>query len=286
VAALTTALSGPNRELRRSAAAGLARSPHALALPALLTAYDLEREHLTRAVLLLAIGRRNEAAARRFLLDELRGAPKALRSFAALGLALHVRDRADADAKAELRAAFAAEHNHSARGAWLLALGLARAEGALDLLGASLTGGTPEMRMVAAEALALTGTPAAAQRLRLRLGVEPCPAVLSAVAAALCTIGAEGDAAAVAALLRSEARFEAAIGLADALGRRPSALAAGALRELAADGTRPALVRAAAVAALGQIVREPPPERLLDLVRGANWRALPPWVEQLLAVAM
>lgn len=288
VAALTRAASGPIRELRRSAAAGLGRSAHALALPALQTAYDLEREQLTRANLLLAIGRHAEPAARAFLLAELGTTQKALRCFAALALAHTLRPQAeDADAaRAALRAAFAAERNHSAHGAYLIALGLARDRGALDLLAEQLAHGVPAVRMAAAEGLALLGGDAAAERLQRRLRQEECPIVRCTIADGLGAIGIESDLAEIVRVLGAEQHVEAASALALALGRRYSAVGLEALQALAFDDAREVAVRAAAVVGLGTMLREPPSRRLVELVRDANWRALPPWLSELLASAL
>ncbi len=288
VAALTRALSGPNRELRRSAAAGLGRSPHALALPALQTAYDLEREQVTRAALLLAIGRHREPDARAFLLAELSATQRALRCFAALGLGHAVRTLgSDGDAaRTALRTAFVADHNHSAHGAYLIALGLARDTAALDLLAERLAHGTPALRLAAAEGLTLLGGDDAVRRLRARLRDEPCRVVRSAIADGLCVIGRESDVTAVADVLAAEAQTDAAAALATALGRRYTAVGLAALRALAFDAARPSTVRAAAVAGLGTMLREPPPRRLVELVREANWRAMPAWLSNLLAAAL
>src|SRR5213075_2801225 len=55
-------LSGRNLAARRSAALALARVGSDLATPGLMTAFELEKEQLTRGFLLLAIGQRGEPA--------------------------------------------------------------------------------------------------------------------------------------------------------------------------------------------------------------------------------
>ncbi len=288
VAALTRNASGENRELRRSAAAALGRSPHALALPALQTAYDLEREQTTRAALLLALGARPEPSARAFLLMELRTGPKALRCFAALALARAARAHADdaAGVRAALREGFEAERNHSAHGAWLIAFGLGRDVDALELLDEQLVHGTPSIRMAAAEGLALLGGDRAAHRLQRRLAGEPCPIVRAALADGLCAIGIDSDLAQVGELLRAETHVEAAAAIALAMGRRPSTIGLAALEAMAFDAVRPAAVRAAALTGLARMLRQPPSRCLVELVTNTNWRAMPPWLGYLLATAL
>ncbi|MHC5072283.1 MAG: HEAT repeat domain-containing protein, partial [Planctomycetota bacterium] len=131
---LARATRGTKLEARRSAALALGTIRHPGAMAEMFAAHQQEHEHLTRAFLLISIGRQGGAKARRFLVNSIRTGPKTLRPWAALGLGLAARQQAtdvDADLVDALRAAYRAEKSHHARGAYLIALGLARDVGSL-----------------------------------------------------------------------------------------------------------------------------------------------------------
>jgi hypothetical protein len=282
VGTLTRVLSGPHAELRRSAALALGQCRHELALPALLTAFDLEREHLTRGVLLLAIGAHQEPEARKFLCAELRGGPKALRAWAALGLGLALRNADDAVARTCLRAAQAAEKNDSAAGAYLLALGLARDTEALPILQAAMRAdGEASMRLIAADALALIASDVARAILREQVRLDACYSTRAAMAELLCGIGDEDDIAAVRARLQFAAHDQEKAAFALALGARFSPDSAARLREVARDAKQSTALRAAAVHALGRMLDDRVAHRLAALTRCSNWRLRPQWLDVL-----
>ncbi|MEZ5966850.1 MAG: HEAT repeat domain-containing protein [Planctomycetota bacterium] len=282
VATLTHALSGRNRSLRRSAALGLGRSAHDLALPALKTAYDLEREHLSRGVVLLAIGAHREPDARRFLVQELRRGPKSLRSWAALGLGLHLRQGTDEDAAAELRAALGRERNDSATPAYMLGMGLARDALAVPALAEALsTEREASMRIAAGDALALIGDDEARATLRAHVKADPCPTTRATLAELLVGIGTDADVEAVVKSLRvAETDAERAL-LTYALGARFTPRSFAVLRDRASDARTDPRLRAAAVQALGRMLDESPAYRFAELTRGSNWQLLPEWLDWL-----
>src|SRR5690606_10337456 len=118
------ALAGRELSLRRSAALALGRSGEPLALPSLMTAFEIENERFTQALTLLAIGEHEAVDARDFLIEQMREGKKPLRAWAALALGIWARDRDDAAARAAIRAGWRAERNQDQADAYLLAMGL------------------------------------------------------------------------------------------------------------------------------------------------------------------
>jgi HEAT repeat protein len=255
IAALTAAASAASVDVRCSAALALGRSHHALALPALLTAYETEHTAAARAALLLAIGDHGGALGKVALLQQMANGPKPLRAFAALALGLWANhNNLGADIR-RVREAAATEHNHDLAGAWLLALGLLRDAGSRDFMLAALRHGEDsETRAAAADALALLGDPAAIESLAATLADDSCPFVRSAVAAALGSFGA----AAVPPLLRAihgDCNPSSSAEAAYALGAIDDPYAASALLILAKDEAAAPAVRAGAVRGLGRYYR-------------------------------
>jgi len=282
VATLTGALSGPNRLLRRSAAFGLGRSKHQLALPALKTAYDLENEQLTRAVILLAIGTHREPEARDFLQEELRQSAKALRAWAALGLGLWLRSNDDERARAELRAAVRRERNDSAAPAYLLAMGLARDAGAVPLLAEAMREEREAMmRLAAGDALAMIADDAARTVLRGQIEVDPCATTRVALTELLVGVGTDVDVDAVIARIHRVSSEVERAQLIAALGARLAPASFALLRRLVHDPDTTPRVRAAAVHAVGRMLDAGEAYRFAELSRGSNWQLLPDWLEWL-----
>ncbi len=206
LAVLQDALVGRDLELRRSAALALGRSPQALALPALMTAYELESEPLTRGFELLSIAAHGGPSARDLLLEAFTDGPSALEPWAALALGIHARGSGDIRIRKTLLEAAPRVRNEDSRPAVLLALGLAHESAAIPLALATLERApSARERGYAATTLALLG---AANRdpLRGRLSIERSGFVRATIAQALGTLGDPLDAPAL---------FEALTGLAD-----------------------------------------------------------------------
>lgn len=255
VAALTMAVGERNADVRRSAALALGRSHHALALPALQTAFELENDQLTRAMLLLAIGDHGGLAARNLLCAEVTTGSKALRGFAALALGLWGRARADESVAAAVQKSLALERNRDQRGAYLLALGLLRHRASLELLSTELTAGnTSPTRRAAASALGMLGDSAALAVLARSLREDTCPEVRAHVARALTSLGLPAIEA-LRSAMREDASSDVRGTAAFALGGIAEPGVAVALVELARDQGAPATARAGAALGLGRHFR-------------------------------
>ncbi|HEX6813084.1 MAG TPA: HEAT repeat domain-containing protein [Planctomycetota bacterium] len=274
VAALTIAAGERSVDVRRSAALALGRSHHALALPALQTAYELEHDQLTRAMLLLAIGDHGGLAAKDFLGTELAGGSKAIRGFAALALGLWGRARADESVAAPIQKALAAERNRDQRGAYLLALGMLRHGGSRDLLIGELgTGSTSATRGAAASALGMLGDVTTMAALTRCLREDSCPAVRSQAARSMTGLG-QAAIETLRTAMREELNSEVRSAAAFALGGIAEPSVAVDLVELASDEAAPAAVRAGAALGLGRHFRQHDP-RLPDLRFQQNYTVLP-----------
>ena len=253
MALLTDALSGPSVDVRRSAALALGRSRHPLALPALMTAFELEHELLARAFLLLAIGDHGGAEAGAFLSEQVSEGRKPLRAWAALGLGLWGRERDDAAARKAVRDGYQSEGNRQQDGAWLLALGMLRDRDSLPMFSAALGGRDSRTRAAAADALALCGDKTAPEILRTTLRSDQCPFVRGAAASALGICGGRIDVEALAEAARTDAVPEVRGAAATALGALGSEPALAALLALAT--ATDATTRAGAMRGLGRIAR-------------------------------
>lgn len=254
VAALTVAANERSVDLRRSALLALGRTGHALALPALMSAYEFEREPVAKAFALYAIGAHGGADGNAFLHRELTAGPKALRAQAALGLALHARARPDPRAAAAIRLALELDHNHDQRGGYLLALGLLRDPLALGTLLNHLRDPSPMLRAAAAAALGLLRSPIGRDALAERLVVDPCPDVRGQVAAAL---GLHGPSAApsLQRALATDGALEVRAAAAFAIGATGDPALASNLMELLRDPNSPPQLQAQAVLGLGRLFR-------------------------------
>lgn len=280
---LTTALSARSPDVRRSAAWSLARTRHDLALPVLLTAFELERELATKQVLLLAIGSHGGMPGVALVEEQLLHGKKPLRSFAALSLGLLARQQALPLVAARLRQAFESERNHEHAGAYLLALGLAGDHASLPLLRQTLRNGADATaRAMAAEALALLQAVAELPLLQHALQSDSCPFVRAAVAGA---IGNLGNGA------------EHATALAEAASRDPDnsvrTAAAFALGAFGSDAARRELLqlvrsedvatRAGAMSGLGRLLRARSTLVGAGLTAAANSSLWPDWLRWALA---
>ncbi len=286
LAALQHALVGRDLELRRSAALALGRSPQVLALPALMTAYELESEPLARGFALLSIGAQGGPRARDFLLEAFTDGPRAIEPWAALALGIHARGSDDVLVKRKLLEAAPRVRNEDSRPAVLLALGLAREGAAIPLALATLERApSARERGYAATTLALLG---AANRapLRGRLAAERSGFVRATIAHALATLGDPLDAPAL---------FDALSGLADpglkavtaaALGLLGAPTALAALDELARREGGSNLVRATALDGLGLLLERGEPLVLPEASEGANYALYEDWVFDLFQLVL
>jgi HEAT repeat protein len=255
VAVLTALANDKSPDVRRAAAGALGRSRHPLALPALQTAFELEHEGRTLAMQLLAIGDHGGDAARPFLTKVLASGKKPLRAFAAIGLGLWGRGRADKELAQRLTTGFQSERNRDQQGAYLLALGLLQHAPAHDLLAHTLrTHGKSDVRAAAASGLGLMGSGAALPALQQALADDSCPYVRQQVAQALQQVGKDAFEPLLDAL-RKEKNPGVRQGIAVALGGIADPRVGPALLAIAADAAQPAEVRAGAALGLGRHFR-------------------------------
>jgi HEAT repeat protein len=244
LATLLRLLNGPNPDLRRSAALALGSFRHPLALQPLQTAFELEREPLARAFLLLAIGRQGGSAAKEFLVHTLRTGPSPLRHWCALALGIAAREDGDREARLAIRAAARSEKNRDVLPAYFVASGIARDPEVADTLRQALsTSSDPRVRMTAAVSLAMTGHPGAREALLARLDKDPCPWTRAAIAQAL---GLVSDLRDVGTLLRLAGDFR------DATHRATAAYALGFHGTMAAIEGLAGIVRSKATAPQGR----------------------------------
>lgn len=274
VAALTALANDKSLDVRRSAALALGRSRHALALPALQSAFELEHENVTQALQLLAIGDHGGAAARSFLLAVLVDGQKPLRAHAALALGLWGRDRDAGDLPKHVVAAFDGERNRDQRGAYLLALGLLRHTPSRDLMMAELrSNANSSTRGAAAAALGLLADRAALPALVDALAGDSCPWVRQQAARALPGLG-DGAVPVLIRTMREDKDALVQSAAAVALGGLADARAAAALLAFAADDSVPAAARAGAAQGLGRHFRRDEPT-LPGRRFQQNWLVLP-----------
>lgn len=263
---------------RRAAALALGDFQGELALPVLLTAYEQEREPLTRGYVLGAIGRRGDEEARRFLLDVLDEAPRAERPWIALALGLASRGESDDALRARLVAEHEAENNSEARGAWSLALGLVGDVGSMPALLDELAVANSTRRMYAALALGLVGGDEAREALRAAIGAESDDLTRTSMLQALALQGRHEDSqlllAELAALRSYENQGLVALSLGVHGGR---STLDGCLAALDGDEHAPP-ARAAALEAAGLMLAQSPGLALAELARSADPDELPEWV--------
>lgn len=275
-------LSGSQMELRRSAALSLGEYRHDLVVAGLLTAHDLEKESMTRSYALVSLGRQGGVKARERLVEALDSSDSAERAWAALGLGILAREAGDPSLASELAPALKRVKLVGERPAYWLALGLARAEGAFDVLAHELVEARdPQARMYAAQALALLGGERAHGILRERLAVERSDLARSQIALALGVLGRREDVEAIAKSLaglgdpmlqRQVASALAFHGTSDALVR---------LGAMLADEKLDAAVRAAAIDGLGMLLGKTQPLALAATARSSNPTLQPPWLREI-----
>lgn len=274
IATLTKLANDRGADVRRSAALALGRSKHALALPALQTAFELEHENITRGLQLLAIGDHGGDGARAFLVKAMTDGNKQLRGQAALALGLWGRGRAFGDAGERIAAAFATERNGDQKGAYLLALGLLGHAPARELLtGALHDASSSPSRGAAAAALGVLGDRAALPALQQAAVEDSCPWVRQQATRAMACLGV-GAIDALIAAMKDDKDATVQRAAAFALGGLTDARVPAALLAFAADESAPATARAGAALGLGRHFRRHEP-RLPALRFQHNYLLMP-----------
>lgn len=283
VTELLKLLAGARMDLRRSAALALGDVPDPRVLPALIAAVQNESEPLARGFLLISIGKQGGEQARAFLMETLEKGESNARRWVVLALGIDAHRLANAEHSEAvglaIRAASARERNPESRGAYWLALGLARSRHALDVLQTVLAEASDAReRMYAASSLAMIGGEQATRILRERLQVESAPMARVAIANALGVLGASEDVPGILGMLQQlrqpSLQAHAASAIADTA--TPAALLA--LTDLARTEDGPPARRAAAVEGLGMILSPIPPLSLASVSCEANYTVFNDWL--------
>jgi len=273
--ALQRTLAGPRLELRRSAALALAEVQHDLVLPRIMTAFELEKEPLTRGFLLLAIARQGGEKATKFLTRQLTRGPRALRPWAALALGLAARE-GDRAALPPLRKA---ELSKSDQGAVWLALGLARDEESVPVLKTALGKlGSPRVRSHAATALALIGGERARHALLSRQVDEGSPGVKVVIAQCLGVMGHDEDAVVLLETLKGATRPEYSGVMAVGLGYHGADATLTGLTDLLGERNLDPVVRGTTISAIGLLLDRRPGLEFTALSRRTNFAIAPSWL--------
>ena len=286
LAELQRFLNGPRLDLRRSAALALGGCENSLALPALMVAYEVEAESLTRGFLLVSMGKQGGAKAQSYLMHVLEKGETGMRRWAALALGIEARNVTDPEVAATLssaiRTAALREKNQDSVGAYWLASGLARDTEAWPSIRDGLTEcGNPRQRMYAASALALLGGDPSLYVLRDRIKSESQAMVRVAIAQSLGVLGRTSDVAPMFDMLMhlSEPALQAQGATAMAAHGTPDALRA--LMELARLETGSNVRRAAALEGLGMILSPQPAMTFATVSREANYTVFADWVNDI-----
>ncbi len=287
LAKLQTILSGPRLDLRRSAAFALGATHDASVQPALMTAWELESESLTRGLVLIAIGRLGGAKAHAFLSKVLAEGESGQRRWAALALGVLARETRDPETTKLLRDALEREKNPAGRAAFWLACGLVRDESSIDRFANELaTAADPRQRMYAATSLALVGGPRCAAILRERLPAESNAMARVGIAQGLGVLGEYQDARAMRGALDRLAEPALQGISATALAFHGSLDALKQLSELARGDTGPRMRRAASIEGLGLMLTRARPLALADLSRRMNYTVMPDWAQGLFQILL
>jgi HEAT repeat protein len=278
LAVLLHALSGRQLDERRSAALALGEFSSDLALQPLMTAAETEAEPLARAFALLSIGRRGGPEASAFLRSYIEEGPKPSRAWCALALGMAARqDAADSESRKALRAALAREKNREAKGAYFLALGIAKDMPSLALLEDALVNGSSyEIRSAAAMGLGVLEDEKATDVLRSRLAADSCEYTRAAIAEAIGFVGDHTDCTRLAESFQSMKIAENQSQAAMALGLHGQRRSVEELIAAVKDTDRPALERAAAMDALQVVLGKSPSLTVSALLRQSNFLVYPP----------
>ena len=275
---LLHALSGRRLDERRSAALALGEFASDLALQPLMTAAETEAEPLTRAFALLSIGRRGGPAAGAFLRAYIEEGPKPSRAWCALALGMAARlEPGDLESREALRSALKREKNREAKGAYFLALGIARDLPSLPILRDALVNGSSyEIRSAAAMGLGVLEDEKATDVLRARLSEDSCEYTRAAIAEAIGFVGDHTDCTRLTESFQSMKIAENQRQAAMALGLHGQRKSVEELIAAVKDTDRPALERAAATDALQVVLGRSPSLTVSALLRQSNFLVYPP----------
>jgi HEAT repeat protein len=299
LSALLDAANGRKIESRRGALLALGELDGAL--EPLMTAYEGEKDALARGFALLSIGRLGGAShlggaaagrlgdapdrrskARAFLVRELERGPASVRPWCALALGVLAGEGGDAEACEVLRAGYEREKVRSSRGAYLLALGIARDGEAEALLRDALLAKDAPTRAYAAQGLGLLVTAGSRGALRAALVAEETPLVRTAVAQALAL---QGDPRDVEMLLNELDRARSPLlrgQIAAALGFHGSREAIAGLLERLERDTLQGESRAAALGALAIGLSGRDSIALGEASAWSNHAVFPGWLQEML----
>jgi HEAT repeat protein len=285
-------VSGSRLDLRRSAALALGGIADPMALPPLMTAFELETEPLTKSFLLVSIGQQGGEAAREFLRKELERGDAQQRRWCALALGILSRGSAgvtgtDATVADAIRAAASREHAHDAQAAYWIASGLARDAKALpEIRKALCTAKDPRQRMYAASALALIGGDETLAILRERRTADESELVQVAIAQALGCLGQSSDAAGLIDTL-VHLRDPDHQGLAAvAMAFHGSSEALRGLSEVLRLDSGSNVRRAAAIDGLGMLLAKRAPLALSEISRSSNFTLFADFENDLFQVSL
>lgn len=283
---LTEILNGRREDLRRSAAMAIGDMQSPLGAATLKTAFETEKEVVTRGFVLIALGQTPDDTTTEFLIEVLEDESSMLRPWAALALGLVARERDDAAARDALRKAFTEESSATARGAYLLAFGLGGDEEARGFLEKGLASKQVPQRSYAALGLALLGGEASRDVLVAHMETERSDFVRTNVAHAIGCLGDDRDGPllleTLAELSNPQMKGVAAV----ALAYHGSQDAAQGLFALTEDEDVSDSTRAAAYQALGLTLEGDPSLDLAVISRRSNFTMFPEWTLRALQVAL
>ncbi len=184
-------------DVRRAAALALGRlgaGAEEEVLAALRASVDSEGDTAVRAFSLLAMGEVGGPAAKKELLERVTRGKKLIRPWAAIGAGVLGRRDGDADVGRALARALSEEKNKDTRAALVLALGLARASDAREMIRHVVLGGEHgRERVFAAVAVALGEDEEGRASLRRAMKDIPSPSSRAMMALALSTFSNAED---------------------------------------------------------------------------------------------
>ncbi|MGH7149310.1 MAG: HEAT repeat domain-containing protein, partial [Planctomycetota bacterium] len=194
-------------DVRRAAVLALGRlgvGAREQTLAVLRSAVDAEGDTAVRAFALLAMGEVGGPTAKAELLDRVARGRHLLRPWAAVAAGILGRSATDPEIGRTLARAYAEERSKDTRAAIALALGLARASEARNLLRNAVTaGGNGRERLFAAIAIALAQDEEGREALRHGLREIPNPGTRAGIGLALSTFGNPEDVPALLEMFRS-----------------------------------------------------------------------------------
>jgi len=272
---------------RRAAATALGEMRHELALPSLLTSFELEHEPLTRGFLAIAIARQGGREARDFLIHSLQTGKKSARPWCALALGLLAHDAPDRLVRSTLREAMARDKNREHVGAYLIASGLARDAQALPAIRKQFFDAkSAHVRIAATHALALIRGDAIRAELLKPLPTLTCTFQRGAIAEVLGYLGNPDDTKVLAEMLEKTNDTRERAKITAALGNIGTPAAVDLLFAVAADKARDIRVRGTALRALGEMLTEHPTHTLARLVARSDYLSLPEWFRDAVALTL